>query len=477
MTNAPARISMDSAVPTPSPSSVDLIALEKELERVNLELTAIRKERDKQRQQLDQLQEENDQLVHQREQRIKRNQLNSQLQDMEKSVRRKTARRQRALEDLELCKTRHRQLQRTLDLLQGGVQSIVARSHRNAAAVLAVDDDDNNNKDISSSSIKNNNNNIRLSSSWQTSASGTSLSVTSSTLADARLRAAQREELLKSLMSEDLIIKLLTPGQSHSAYCHSSGEIPHADMLQKAGADDDEDDDIHDDYVPVLFADKNTRIDSVDSQMSAPDVIIQGAVSSVQHVSQQDYLQYHQESKAAASATDFAPLRLQTGSSGEEGNHVVMVRSQAALAVDLGGADAADGVTRSNRSSRRTARSKDRSSTRSRSTTSREKGNEGDDSSPAGCDRSSRNRDRSHSRDRSTGSANSTSRRSTSRSKSRSRKGRRPTKNGSSKTTTGDNNSALANMLESSRNDRSGSDEDNQSDDDTPKTNNTADGA
>jgi hypothetical protein len=103
-------------------------AFELELEALNSELATVTFERDKQRQQLEQLTQEQTELQSSRGQRIKRNQISEQLQDLEISVSKKERSKLRALEDLDEAKSHYRQLKRTLELLKGGVQDIVDRS-------------------------------------------------------------------------------------------------------------------------------------------------------------------------------------------------------------------------------------------------------------------------------------------------------------------------------------------------------------
>ena len=103
-------------------------AFELELEALNVELANVKIERDKQRQQLEQLTQEQRELQLSRDKGMKRNQLSEQLQDLGISVSQKERSKHRALEDLEQAKSHHRQLKRTLELLEGGVQDIVDRS-------------------------------------------------------------------------------------------------------------------------------------------------------------------------------------------------------------------------------------------------------------------------------------------------------------------------------------------------------------
>ncbi|KAG7363337.1 hypothetical protein IV203_026697 [Nitzschia inconspicua] len=198
----------------------DVLALEAELEKVNLELSIVRNERNKQRQQLASLSEENKQLTHQKEQRLKRNQLSSQLQDLNKVVKRKTSKKQRALEDLEQAKSRHRQLKRTVDLLQGGVQAVLSKSYY-----------------------------------YDQKESKTT---------EGKVRSQRRQELLKSLVSEDLKTKLLTSSLSNMTFdVHS---------VRQNGRLDDEDDEITEDTPKIsLFSDKNKRLDSANSEVSTND--------------------------------------------------------------------------------------------------------------------------------------------------------------------------------------------------------------
>lgn len=102
--------------------------LEQELEAVTLELTTVKTERDKQRKELDQLQVEHEQLAHQKELRLKRHQLSEQLQDLQSMADKKVRLQQMIQEELEQTKSHHRQLRRTLDLLQTGVEQILEKS-------------------------------------------------------------------------------------------------------------------------------------------------------------------------------------------------------------------------------------------------------------------------------------------------------------------------------------------------------------
>jgi hypothetical protein len=204
----------------------EISALEAELEKVNLELWTVRNERDKQRQQLASLTEEFNQLSHQKEQRIKRSQLSSQLQDLTKSLKRKTSKKLRAIEDLEQVKSRHRQLLKTVDLLQGGVQTILSKSY-------FFDQRDSNTD-------------------------------------EGKLRTQQRQQLLKGLLSEELKTKMLTSSLS-------TLNINVHDPRQNDRWDD-EDDEINDkaEEVPTisLFADKNKRLDSANSEVSSNDYLV-----------------------------------------------------------------------------------------------------------------------------------------------------------------------------------------------------------
>jgi hypothetical protein len=103
-------------------------AFELELEALNVELATVRIERDKQRQQLEQLTQEQTELQSSKGQRMKRNKISEQLQDLEICVSKKERTKHLALEELEQAKSHHRQLKRTLELLKGGVQDIVDRS-------------------------------------------------------------------------------------------------------------------------------------------------------------------------------------------------------------------------------------------------------------------------------------------------------------------------------------------------------------
>ncbi|KAL3924692.1 MAG: hypothetical protein SGILL_000892 [Bacillariaceae sp.] len=209
--------------------------LEAELEKVNLERTTVRNERDKQRQQLAGLGQENDQLTHQKEQRIKRSQLQSQLQDLERSVRKKTSKKQRAVEDLEQSKSRHRQLHKTMELLERGVQSILEKSYFYDQKDSKTD--------------------------------------------EGKLRTGKRQELLKGLLSEELKMKLLTSSVS-GMHFGDAGEL-HRNAYGNIRNYADEDDDIHDgeEDLPMisLYADKNKRHDSVNSEMSENDYLQQAA--------------------------------------------------------------------------------------------------------------------------------------------------------------------------------------------------------
>jgi hypothetical protein len=204
----------------------EISALEAELEKVNLDLSTVRNERDKHRQQLASLSEEYNQLSYQKEQRMKRSQLSSQLQDLTKSVKRKTSKNLRALEELEQVKSRHSQLKKTVDLLQGGVQVILSKSYY--------------------------------------------FDQKSSKTDEGKLRTQQRQQLLKGLLSEELKMKLLTSSLSSLNFdIHGHHEN---------GRREDEDDDINDkvEDVPTisLFADKNKRFDSMNSEVSTNDYMI-----------------------------------------------------------------------------------------------------------------------------------------------------------------------------------------------------------
>jgi hypothetical protein len=213
--------------------SQDLAWLEAELEKVNLELTTVRIERDKQRKQLSTLESENDQLTQQKEQRVKRHQLQNQLRDVERSVRKMTNKKLRAVEDLEQSKSRHRQLGKTMDLLEKGVQSILAKSYYYE------------HKD--------------------------------KTTEEGKLRTQKRQEELKKLLAEKegLRMKLLTSSASNLNFGDASRS------RRNMTAREDEDDEIHDGDedrpITFLFADKNKRTNSCNSEVSENDYLEQAA--------------------------------------------------------------------------------------------------------------------------------------------------------------------------------------------------------
>jgi hypothetical protein len=348
----------------PSPADEEILSLEAELEKGNLELSTVRNERDKQRQQLASLSEEHAQLSHQKEQRLKRNQLSSQLQDLNKSLKRKISKKERAMEDLEQAKSRHRQLKRTLELLQGGVQSILSKSYY-------YDQKDNKTE-------------------------------------EGKLRAQQRQQLLKQLLTEEFKMMLLTSSLSSLNFdIHTP---------RQNGRLEDEDDEINDraEDIPTitLFADKNKRMDSANSELSANDYMEHANTT------------YRIPSIAAANVTD-------------NNNH-------------------------SGRSRSRKSRSKDLS------TSGRRSPSNGGSSSPG--------RNRSNSRDRSSRSSNSQgksqSRRgrrpnaNTTRQPNDEQEEEHDTINHSTSTS---KDSGLASMIESSRNEHNSDDPS----DDTPKTANT----
>jgi hypothetical protein len=109
-------------------SSSILSRLEQELETLSLESTNVHTERDKQRKELELLQNDNDVLQQQKEQRGLRKQLFADLHDVQTTVDKKRKQQRQQQEDLEQTKTHHRQLKRTFDLLQGGVQEILEKS-------------------------------------------------------------------------------------------------------------------------------------------------------------------------------------------------------------------------------------------------------------------------------------------------------------------------------------------------------------
>ena len=102
--------------------------LQSQLESLRLELTTVESERDQQREHLEQLHQEAETLANQSEQRVIRTQLDHQRTDLQQEVDRKLYRRQVVLEEMERTKTRHRQLKRTLRILQAGVQDIIDQS-------------------------------------------------------------------------------------------------------------------------------------------------------------------------------------------------------------------------------------------------------------------------------------------------------------------------------------------------------------
>ena len=192
----------------------------------------MRKERDKQRQQLDQLQHENDSLLKQKEQRLERHNLSLQLNDIEKRVRKHYRTLDKAREELESSKTRRHQLKRTLELLQGVVQSILAKSHYY----------DMNDKKSS----------------------------------EGKERAKQRQETLKKLLSDEVRNRLLTPSVSNLQYNHEDPNSPKNVNIRRkvstALTSLDEDDEIHDDVVDAptvsIFASggkNNKRLESISS--------------------------------------------------------------------------------------------------------------------------------------------------------------------------------------------------------------------
>jgi hypothetical protein len=179
--------------------------LEQELEAVTLELTTVRTERDKQRQQLDQLKVEHEQLTHQKELRLKRHQLSEQLQDLQSMADKKVRHQQIIQEELEQTKSHHRQLRRTLNLLQTGVEQILEKS-----AATSADDE----------------------------------------------HARERQRLLKHILvdEEHYIAKLL------------GGLTIMQDHQSKNPDKNDEDEEIHEDNV-VMFS-RKSRKDSIDSMVS-----------------------------------------------------------------------------------------------------------------------------------------------------------------------------------------------------------------
>lgn len=102
--------------------------MEERLAQQMSELTRIRHERAKQRSQLDQLAVEHENLKTQQDSRIERTKLQEQVQELQDSVEATLLLKQMAREEFEQTRTHHRQLQKTLKLLQGGVEFILEQS-------------------------------------------------------------------------------------------------------------------------------------------------------------------------------------------------------------------------------------------------------------------------------------------------------------------------------------------------------------
>ena len=111
-------------------------SLEEHLSKVTLELTVIRQERDKQRLQLDPLTKENQALMNQRELRLERIKLQEQLNELQGVIDAKLLVQKVELEGLEQVKSRFRQLQRTLKLMQGSVEQILEQSASDTSTSL-----------------------------------------------------------------------------------------------------------------------------------------------------------------------------------------------------------------------------------------------------------------------------------------------------------------------------------------------------
>lgn len=115
---------------------VSVDALEEQLSHSMAELTALRRERQKQRQQLDQVTKEHQSLITQKDLRIERIKLYEHLRELEGTVDAKALLKRLAIEELEQTKSHLRQLQKTLRLLQGGVEHILEQSANDPSTTL-----------------------------------------------------------------------------------------------------------------------------------------------------------------------------------------------------------------------------------------------------------------------------------------------------------------------------------------------------
>lgn len=115
---------------------VSVDALEEQLSHAMAELMALRRERHKQRQQLEQVTKEHQSLMTQRDLRIERIKLYEHLRELEGTVDAKALVKRLAIEELEQTKSHFRQLQKTLKLLQGGVEHILEQSANDPSTTL-----------------------------------------------------------------------------------------------------------------------------------------------------------------------------------------------------------------------------------------------------------------------------------------------------------------------------------------------------
>ena len=111
-------------------------ALEEQVSHAMVELMALRRERQKQRIQLEQVTKEHQSLMTQKDLRIERIKLYEHLRELEGTVDAKALVKRLAIEELEQTKSHLRQLQKTLKLLQGGVEQILEQSANDPSTTL-----------------------------------------------------------------------------------------------------------------------------------------------------------------------------------------------------------------------------------------------------------------------------------------------------------------------------------------------------